>query len=84
MLAAHDTVTALAWRPGHRAILATGGAEGTVALWDAAAGQPGRTRTTSAGWGLEDDIAAMAWNGPGMLLAATRGGILRALDPAGR
>ena len=84
MLAAHDTVTALAWRPGNTTILATGGVEGTVALWDAAAGQPGRRRTTTAGWGLEDDIAALAWNGPGMLLAATRSGTVRALDPAGQ
>jgi WD40 repeat protein len=84
MLAAHDTVTALAWRPGNRTVLATGGAEGTVALWSAAAGQPGRTRTTSAVWDLGDDIAALAWNGPDMLLAATRAGTVRALDPAGR
>ena len=56
----------------------------TVALWDATAGRPGGTRTTTAGWGLEDHIAALAWNGPGMLLAATKGGAVRALDPAGR
>ena len=84
MLAAHDTVTALAWRPGNRTVLATGGAEGTVALWNAAAGQPGRMRTTSAVWDLEDDIAGLAWNGPDTLLAATRAGTVRALDPAGR
>jgi WD40 repeat protein len=84
MLAAHDTVTALAWRPGSGAVLATAGAEGTVALWDAAAGRPGRTRTTSAAWNLEDGIAALAWNGPGTLLAATRSGTVHALDPAAR
>ena len=82
MLAAHDTVTALAWRPGNGATLATAGAEGTVALWDATAGRPGRPRTTTtAGWSLEDDIAAITWNGSGTLLAATRGGTVRALDP---
>ena len=84
LLCAHDTVTALAWRPGNGAILATGGAEGTVALWDAAAGRPGRRRITTAGWGLEDDVAALAWNGSGLLLAATRGGAVLALDPHGR
>jgi WD40 repeat protein len=81
ILCAHDTVTALAWRPGGGTILATAGAEGTIALWDATAGKPGRRRTTTAGWGLEDDVTAVAWNGPGMLLAATRNGTLRALDP---
>jgi WD40 repeat protein len=81
ILCAHDTVTALAWRPGSGAILATAGAEGTIALWNATAGKPGRARITPAGWGLEDDIAAVAWNGPGMLLAATRNGTVRALDP---
>jgi len=35
----------------------------------------------AAGWGLEDDIAAITWNDPGMLLAATRNGTVRALDP---
>jgi WD40 repeat protein len=84
LLCAHDAVTALAWRPGNGAVLATGGAEGTIALWDASAGRPGRRRITTAGWGLEDDIAALAWNGPDMLLAATRGGTVRALDPGGR
>jgi WD40 repeat protein len=84
MLAAHDTVTALAWRPGDGATLATAGAEGTIALWEAAAGQPGRSRTSTAGWDLGDDITAMAWNGPDMLVAATRDGTVYALDPAGR
>jgi WD40 repeat protein len=84
MLRAHDAVTALAWRPGNGAILATAGTEGTVALWDAAAGQPGHSRTTTAGWDLEDEITALAWNGPDMLLAATRGGAVHALDPSRR
>jgi WD40 repeat protein len=61
--------------------LATAGAEGTVALWDAPAGKPGRWRITTAGWALEDDVAAIAWNGPGTLLVATGNGIVRSLDP---
>jgi WD40 repeat protein len=81
ILCAHDMVTALAWRPGSGTILATAGAEGTIALWNATAGKPGRPRITTAGWGLEDDIATITWNGPGMLLAATRNGTVRALDP---
>jgi len=82
ILCAHDVLTALAWRPGSGTILATAGAEGTIALWNATAGKPGRPRITTAGWGLEDDVAAIAWNGRGMLVAATRNGTLRALDPS--
>jgi hypothetical protein len=82
ILCAHDVLTALAWRPGSGTILATAGAEGTIALWNATAGKPGRPRITTAGWGVEDDVAAIAWNGCGMLVAATRNGTLRALDPS--
>ena len=82
ILCAHDAVTDVAWRPGSGTILATAGAEGTIALWDATAGKPGRPRITTAGWSLEDDVTVIAWNGPGTLLAATRNGTLRALDPA--
>jgi WD40 repeat protein len=82
ILRAHDEVTALAWRPGRGTVLATAGSEGTVALWNATAGKPGRPRTTTAGWSLDDSITALAWNGPGTLLAATRDGTLHALDPA--
>jgi WD40 repeat protein len=81
MLRAHDAVTALAWRPGAGAILATGGSEGTVALWNVQAGRPGRPRTTTAGWDLGDEVAALAWNGPDTLLAATRDGSIRSLAP---
>lgn len=35
-LRCHETVTALAWRPGAAGHLASGGADGTVALWHAA------------------------------------------------
>ena len=80
-LCAHDKVTALAWRPGNSRILATARAEGTVALWDAPAGKPGRWRITTAGWALEDDVTAIVWNGPGTLLVATGNGIVRSLDP---
>lgn len=61
MLAAHDTITGLAWRPGHEPILATAGAEGTVALWDAAAGRPGRTRTTTTDWAWK--TTSRSWPG---------------------
>ncbi|HZE33461.1 MAG TPA: hypothetical protein VE198_18710 [Actinoallomurus sp.] len=81
MLRAHDTVTALAWRPGGSATLATGGSEGTVALWDAAAGAPGRPRTSARRWELGDQVTALAWNGRDRLLAATREGTIHCLTP---
>jgi WD40 repeat protein len=81
MLWGHDTVTFLAWRPGTGGTLATAGADGTVALWAAPAGRPGRPRTTTAGWDLEEEVTVLAWNGPDTLLAATRGGTVHGLEP---
>lgn len=81
MLRAHDAVTALAWRPGGAAVLATGGAEGTVAVWDAAAGSPGHARTTATRWELGDQVTALAWHGRDRLLAATHDGIIHCLAP---
>lgn len=80
MLAAHDTVTALAWRPGGSATLATGGAEGTVAIWDAAAGRPGRSRGPRTRWDLDREVNALAWSGD-TLLAATHEGTVHCLAP---
>jgi WD40 repeat protein len=81
MLRGPETVTVLAWRPGTGGTLATAGADGTVALWAAQAGRPGRPRTTTAGWDLEEEVTALAWNGPDTLLAATRGGTVHSLEP---
>jgi WD40 repeat protein len=81
MLRGPETVTVLAWRPGTGSTLATAGADGTVALWAAQAGRPGRPRTTTAGWDLEEEVTALAWNGPDTLLAATRGGTVHSLEP---
>lgn len=41
-LPAHDEVTALAWSPSRTGLLATGGAEGRLAIWEPARGKPGK------------------------------------------
>jgi WD40 repeat protein len=82
MLRAHDTISALAWRPDGAAVLATGGTEGTLALWNAASCTPGRQHAPGATWDLGDEITALTWAGPALLLAATRDGIVRCLAPA--
>ncbi len=77
-LRCHEAVTALAWRPGPGGHLATGGDDGTIALWRATAGRPaGRLRPART---LDGDaaVAALAWAGPHLLIAAYRDGRLRA------
>jgi WD40 repeat protein len=81
MLRVHEAITALAWRPGSAAVLATGGTEGTLAVWNAASCTPGRPHTPGARWELDDEITAVTWAGPALLLAATRDGTLRCLAP---
>ncbi|MBA4864076.1 hypothetical protein H1V43_22500 [Streptomyces sp. PSKA54] len=78
-LRCHETVTALAWRPGNGGHLASGGADGTVALWYATAGRPQQRliparELTGDGAG----VAALAWAGPHLLIAAYRDGRVRA------
>ncbi|MER7989725.1 hypothetical protein ABTY53_29680 [Streptomyces noursei] len=77
-LRCHETVTALAWRPGAGGHLATGGHDGTIALWRATAGRPEvRLRPERT---LDGDaaVAALAWAGPHLLVAAYRDGRVRA------
>ncbi|WBB62497.1 hypothetical protein O7599_08180 [Streptomyces sp. WMMC500] len=78
-LRAHEAVTALAWRPGTRAHLATGGDDGTLALWHAAAGRPGERLGPVRRYELGARVTALAWCGPGLLVAATRDGRIAAL-----
>ncbi|MGG2464792.1 WD40 repeat domain-containing protein [Streptomyces sp. RGM 3693] len=77
-LRCHETVTALAWRPGPDGHLATGGDDGTIALWRATAGRP-ETRLRPART-LDGDAAvtALAWAGPQLLVSAYRDGRVRA------
>ena len=78
-LRCHETITALAWRPGAGGHLASGGDDGTVALWYATAGRAQqRLRPVRE---LTDDgaaVAALAWAGPHLLIAAYRNGRVRA------
>ncbi|MFC8520364.1 WD40 repeat domain-containing protein [Streptomyces sp. NPDC057257] len=77
-LRCHETVTALAWRPGAGGHLASGGADGTVALWYAAAGRPQqRLRPARELDGDGSAVAALAWAGPHLLAVAWRDGRVR-------
>lgn len=78
-LRAHEAVTALAWRPGTRAQLATGGGDGTLALWHASGGRAGGTLRPVHRYELDAPVTALAWSGPGLLVAATRDGHITAL-----
>lgn len=69
-LRAHETVTALAWRPGGGAVLASAGAEGTVALWKADSGRAGALVRPVEERELPEPVTALAWAGPGLLVLA--------------
>ncbi|MGA4545853.1 WD40 repeat domain-containing protein [Uniformispora flossi] len=79
VLRCHETVTALAWRPGGAGHLVTGGDDGTVAFWRATSGRPRQllcpTRTLD---GDGAPVAALTWAGPDRLVAAWRDGRVRA------
>jgi WD40 repeat protein len=77
-LRAHETITALAWRPGAAGHLASGDDDGTVALWRATSGRPeGRLRPVRT-LGLGAAVAALAWAGPHLLVTADRDGRIEA------
>ncbi|MFJ8314121.1 MULTISPECIES: WD40 repeat domain-containing protein [unclassified Streptomyces] len=77
-LRCHETITALAWRPGGAAHLASGGDDGTVALWRATAGRPeSRLRPLRTLEG-PSAVAALAWSGPHLLVVCYRDGLVRA------
>lgn len=78
-LRCHETITALAWRPGAGGRLASGGDDGTVALWYATAGRAQqRLRPARELTGDGAAVAALAWAGPHLLIAAYRNGRVRA------
>ncbi|NGO14568.1 hypothetical protein G5C60_45000 [Streptomyces sp. HC44] len=77
-LRAHQKVTALAWRPGSGTQLASGGEDGTVALWHATAGRPGALLQPTRTFELGSAVVDLAWPDPEMLVAAGRDGLVRA------
>ncbi|MEV5831945.1 hypothetical protein AB0L25_40980 [Spirillospora sp. NPDC052242] len=77
-LAAHETVTALAWRPGSAGHLASGDEDGTVALWRATAGTPQARLRPARTLHADSAVAALAWAGPDLLIAAHHDGRVRA------
>ncbi|MET7575232.1 hypothetical protein ABZT04_43280 [Streptomyces sp. NPDC005492] len=78
-LRCHETVTALAWRPGAAGHLASGGDDGAVALWHATAGPPqARLQPARTLEGDGEAVAALAWAGPHLLVSAHRDGRVRA------
>ncbi|MDH6137925.1 WD40 repeat protein [Kitasatospora sp. MAA4] len=69
-LRAHETITALAWRPGGDAILASAGTEGAVAFWRADSGRPGTRVNPASVSELPEPVTALAWAGPRTLVIA--------------
>jgi WD40 repeat protein len=78
ILQAHETITALAWRPGSVGHLASGGADGTVALWRATSGRPEARLRPAHTFQLGAAVAALAWAGPQLLVTADRDGHIEA------
>jgi hypothetical protein len=82
LLAAHDEVTALAWSPARDGLLATGGAEGLVAVWRPAGGAPGKAQRPLAVSEPDtsgDHVEALAWLAPNLLIVGRRSGLIRLL-----
>jgi WD40 repeat protein len=77
-LSGHDNGTnAISWKPSSH-ILATGGQDGAVKLWDAAAGQHAATASLGRSW-----VEHLSWRpeGPGATLAAAAGRKFVYLNP---
>lgn len=79
-LQAHERITALAWQPGPHAHLASGGDDGTVALWNAASGRPRMTIEPTRTLRMSDRVVAVAWAGPDLLITADCTGRIDLLD----
>ena len=87
-LPGHENGTnCLAWAPGTQALLATGGQDGAVKLWDAAAGQHTATAKIGSAW-----VEHLAWvatsaatgtASPAPVLAAAAGRTLALVRPDG-
>jgi WD40 repeat protein len=78
LLNAHETITALAWRPGSAGHLASGDADGLVALWRATAGRPEKRMRPARTIQLSAAVAALTWASPRVLITADRDGRIEA------
>lgn len=83
-LVCHRKITALAWRPGTAGHLASGGDDGTVALWHATSGRPGGRLQPARTLHLDAAVAALAWAGPELLITADTEGRVEAHPVPGR
>lgn len=63
-----------AWRPARGAVIATGGMDGTVAMWDIRSGSARRSAAPVARMYAEAPISALDWLGPDVVVHADRGG----------
>jgi hypothetical protein len=77
-LVCHDTITALAWRPGPHGHLASGDDDGTIALWQATTGRPAAQLRPVRTLTSDSPVTALVWAGPGLLIAAHHNGQIEA------
>ncbi|MGA4539105.1 WD40 repeat domain-containing protein [Uniformispora flossi] len=71
-----------AWRPAARgAVIATGGGDGAVAVWDARAGSVRRAASPSVRWYAGAPVTALAWAGSEVLVYADAAGRVTARAP---
>lgn len=68
LLRAHGKITALAWRPGRDGQLASGGAEGNVALWRVAAATPSVPYAAGTVLPGEGNVTGLTWIGRDLLV----------------
>ncbi|MDI2125315.1 WD40 repeat domain-containing protein [Yinghuangia seranimata] len=74
-LDAHIAMGVAAWRPSERgAVIATGGTDGAVSLWDVRSGSARRTPPPLARRFAGAPVTAIAWHGPDTVLYADRSG----------
>ncbi|MFI0446488.1 WD40 repeat domain-containing protein [Actinomadura sp. 6N118] len=74
----HETITALAWRPGSAGHLASGDDDGTIALWHATSGLPQSRLRPARTLQTDSPVTALGWSGPDLLIAAHHDGRVRA------
>ncbi|MGQ0630755.1 MAG: WD40 repeat domain-containing protein [Sporichthyaceae bacterium] len=82
ILPAHTTITGIAWRPGNDVILASCGAEGTVALWQVRDAKAGKEAEPLVTYALGSEPTALVWLHPSRLVVAHRCGMITSINVA--